>query len=168
MEQVAIGRWSVSTDADLRRAFDELLEPVYRYASRLAGTDRALAEDLAQDAFVRLVQEARNGDFTEVGVGWMVTVVRNRFIDHLRAARGGERVEVEDLAGAEVQFDESAWLVAKLHPIERLVLVAHHVDGFPVADVARMIGRSEHATESLLARARATARRKITPGGRNE
>ncbi|TPW11284.1 MAG: RNA polymerase sigma-70 factor, ECF subfamily [Acidimicrobiaceae bacterium] len=117
---------------------------------------------------MRLVQEARNGDFTEVGVGWMVTVVRNRFIDHLRAARGGERVEVEDLAGAEVQFDESAWLVAKLHPIERLVLVAHHVDGFPVADVARMIGRSEHATESLLARARATARRKITPGGRNE
>jgi DNA-directed RNA polymerase specialized sigma24 family protein len=49
-------------------------------------------------------------------------------------------------------------LVDRLEPLDRLVLVLHHVDGWSVRDVASAIGKSASATESLLVRARRAAR----------
>ena len=37
---------------------------------------------------------------------------------------------------------------------QRTALTFHYLDGLPVAELARQIGSSEHAAESLLARAR--------------
>jgi DNA-directed RNA polymerase specialized sigma24 family protein len=42
--------------------------------------------------------------------------------------------------------------------------VLKYVDDLPVADVARELGRSVHATESLLARGRASLRATMTEG----
>ncbi|MCX6521391.1 MAG: sigma-70 family RNA polymerase sigma factor [Actinobacteria bacterium] len=167
-------RWDVSDDESLRRVVEGVLDEVYRYASRLAGADRQLAEDLVQDAFVRLIRAARASRVVDVGPGWFFTTIRNRFIDHLRstsrldvglpdehAAAGGARGAV-----VTVDSDDSlAWLTDRLSPLERFVLVAHHVDGFGVSDVAGMIGKSVHATESLLVTARAHARRIVNTGG---
>jgi RNA polymerase sigma-70 factor (ECF subfamily) len=158
-------RWRVADDDALRLALSEALDPVHRYAGRLAGSDRQLAEDLVQDACERLIAAARASTIDEVGVGWFHTVIRHRFIDHLRSTSRLE-VGLPDQQPATGAPDESVeWLTGRLSPIERFVLVAHHVDGFGVVDVAEMIGRSEHATESLLATARAHARRLVAPGG---
>ncbi len=37
---------------------------------------------------------------------------------------------------------------------QRTALTFHYLDGLPVAELARQLGSSEHAAESLLARAR--------------
>lgn len=158
-------RWKVADDDALRRVLSEALEPVHRYASRLAGSDRQLAEDLVQDACERLIAAARASTIDEVGLGWFHTVIRHRFIDHLRAANRLDVGLPEEQPTAGVPDESAEWLTARLSPVERFVLVAHHVDGFGVVDVAEMIGRSEHATESLLATARAHARRLVAPGG---
>lgn len=159
-------RWEIGDDETLRRALDEALDDVYRYAGRLAGHDRQLAEDLVQDACERLIRSARSSTIGEVGLGWFHTVIRNRFIDHLRATRRLDVGLPHDEVGSGDVDGSTDWLVGRLSPVERFVLVAHHVDGFGVVDVARMIDRSEHATESLLATARAHARR-IVESGRN-
>jgi RNA polymerase sigma factor (sigma-70 family) len=84
-------RWPVSCEDDIRALYQACFDEVYRAAARLAGRDRALAEDLVQDAFVSLVRRARAGTLDEVGVGWLVTAVRNMFVDHLRRASAGDR-----------------------------------------------------------------------------
>ena len=51
-----------------------------------------------------------------------------------------------------------------LPPAQRAVLTFVAIDDLPVADVARLMGRSFGATQSLLARARETFRRAYPKG----
>jgi RNA polymerase sigma-70 factor, ECF subfamily len=160
-------RWQVRSEADVAAVYDALFDDIYRYAARIAGPDQAAAEDAVQEAFVSLVRAVRAGDVEEITVGWLHVAVRSRFIDHARRSRVAERTVMALRAArpAPEPADPApvADAVARLDPLDRLVLLQHHVDGHPVADVATMIGRSLRATESILARARIAARR--TMGG---
>jgi RNA polymerase sigma-70 factor, ECF subfamily len=48
--------------------------------------------------------------------------------------------------------------VARLPGPQRAALTLRYLDGLPVAEVAACLGRSVHATETLLVRARAALR----------
>jgi RNA polymerase sigma-70 factor (ECF subfamily) len=171
MNASAVTRWRVAGVDDLREVYDATFDEVYRYASRLAGSDRQLAEDLVHDAFVDAARRIGGGDAIEISIGWLYTVVRHRFIDHLRRRSTREQLMIETLAPPEhvdapvVECDGAALLVG-LSSLDRLVLVMHHVDGCSVREVADAIGRSRRATESVLARARERARRMSVEGGR--
>ena len=80
-------QWSVTNEAGLLDFYDHAFTPAYRYAARLVRGDHAAAEDLVQDAFVRLVRSMRSGDVSDVGVGWLITTIRRRFIDRLRSVK---------------------------------------------------------------------------------
>jgi RNA polymerase sigma-70 factor (ECF subfamily) len=159
--------------------YDEGLPHVYGYLLRRS--DRATAEDLTQEVFVGLARRVRAGTVGEsLTVGWLLTVARSRLLDHMRALQRSERklqlawsaAEPEARAGM-VDVDPSAEDLAPtteraleaLPPVQRYVLVLHHLDGYPVADVADAIGRSVRATESLLARARRTFRAEFEGAG---
>ena len=161
-------RWRVTSEAEIEVVFSSVFDDVHRYASRLAGSDRSLAEDLVQDAFVGLVRAVRNGDVDEVSIGWLLVSVRNRFHDHVRRERSARRVgrlravRDGDASPGPGDTDQALGMasaaLASLGAEERLVLVLHHVDGRSVREVAATIGKSVHATESILARARGVAR----------
>ena len=153
-------RWTVSSEDDVRAVYAACFDEVYRAAARLAGRDRALAEDLVQDAFVSLVRRARAGTLDEVGVGWLITAVRSRFVDHHRRtatrARSLRLVNVDHdvtptLSGPAVEAVEA------IDPLERFVVLMHDVDGYTVREVAEIIDKSVRATESILARGRRAA-----------
>ncbi len=74
-----------------RRAFDRLYEQtssrLFAVAVRIM-KDRAEAEDVLQDAFVRIWQRAgtfRSGQAR--AISWLITITRNLAIDRLRARR---------------------------------------------------------------------------------
>jgi len=72
--------------------------PVYNYVLRLVG-DRALAEDLTQEVFLRVFQGlprfSHNSKFTT----WLFQVTKNRVLDELRANERRPRgvVDIEDV-----------------------------------------------------------------------
>lgn len=150
--------WQVRTEADLRAVYQASYGEVYRYAARLAGPDRATAEDLVQDAFVSMVRAVRAGKLQEVTVGWLITAIRNRFTDLCRrnqtAARHLHLVGSDESTRGPADRGDTTDTLGGLQPIERLAVVLHHIDGYPVKQVASMIGKSASATESILARAR--------------
>lgn len=83
----------VATNRD-REAFAALFD---HYAPRLSaylqrlGADPALAEEIAQDAMVALWRKADQFDPAKSSVGtWLYRIARNRRIDLLRRAHGGE------------------------------------------------------------------------------
>jgi len=51
-------------------------------------------------------------------------------------------------------------VLGDLGPTHRAALVLRHVDALPVPEVAATLGRTVHATEALLVRARAAFRRR--------
>ncbi len=143
--------------------YDAALPEVYGYLLRRCGA-AALAEDLTADTFVAAVEAVRRGAVPSMSVAWLITVARNKLVDHWRRVAREERmlVLVDAEAGDEAHDDWDARLDAHLaHEVlgalgaaHRSALVLRHLDGLPVAEVARLIGRTTGATEVLLVRAR--------------
>ncbi len=159
------------TDEQILALYERSLVDVHRAASRLCGGDRAATEELVQDTYLALVRHCREHPGDEVGVGWLVTTCRNRFIDLHRAARRRVRREPAVAATAVVGgplvdggIAGDGGLLARLAalpPLQRAALVLRYGDDLPVGEVARVLGKSVHATESLLARGRSALR--VTP-----
>src|SRR3989475_10773073 len=68
-------------------AFDELLtryhHRLYRYLLRIV-REPALAEDLFQQTWLRVIEKARQFDERRSFEGWLFTIGRNLALDHLR------------------------------------------------------------------------------------
>lgn len=151
--------------------FSEALPVVYGYVRRRCGSDD-LAEDLTGRAFVRATAACSRGTVAEPSIPWLITIARNALIDHWRREAVRERIrgvvaEPVDYPGvrgpdpwnAVLDATRAEALLAELKPEHRAALTLRYLDDLPVAEVAEALGRSVHATESLLVRARAALRR---------
>ena len=77
--------------------------PVYNYVLRLVG-DRALAEDLTQEVFLRVFQGLPKFSLRSKFTTWLFQVTKNRVLDELRANERRPRLTValDDIAPLEV------------------------------------------------------------------
>ena len=156
------------TDADVMAYYERTCDEVYRYASRLAGGDRSRAEDLVQETFLTLVRQVRAGRTEPVDVGWAIATCRSRFLDQLRRDGSADRATGRAFERAPSTAPDvgAAEALARVPEEQRAALVLRYVDDLSVAAVARAIGRTVHATESLLARARDSFRNAYATGSR--
>jgi RNA polymerase sigma-70 factor, ECF subfamily len=151
-------------EAAFRAFYDRALPRVFGYLLNRVG-DRAVAEELTQQAFL----EATRGRAAYGGrsdpVVWVVGIARHKLADHFRQRDRDERRHVRLVREIDVAGDDAHWrasderdaILRALRPLTALqqaALVLRYADGLPVREVAERIGRSEDATESLLARAR--------------
>ena len=155
-----------ASEVAFRRFYDEALPRLYGYLFHRCRGDAALAEDLAQTAFSEAVRQRRSYDGRADPVTWLIGIARHKLVDHFREQEREERRRLR-LVVQELQLDPdgAAWreaderealfaAMSRLTAAQQAVLVLHYADGLPVREVARHIGRSESATESLLTRAR--------------
>jgi RNA polymerase sigma-70 factor, ECF subfamily len=166
----------VRDEARFRDWYDATLPRVYRYlAARCAG-DEALAEELTQQTFVEAIRRRDRFDGRSDVVTWICAIGRNKLVDHYRR-HGRDARRQEQLLSIQPQTVD-----APLHAVEtreaveaamaalpsdqRIALLFRYLDGLSVREVSRVIGRSEKATESLLARGRESFRRAF--GGRTD
>lgn len=142
---------------------DSTIDEVYRYALRLTGGNAAATADLVQETYLALMRHLSRHPHDPVGLPWLITCCRHRFLDGLRSARRHEHYgrKAFERERRDHPADQSALAssdtIAALHAltdVERAALVLRHVDGMPVAEVATELGRSVAATDSLLRRAR--------------
>jgi RNA polymerase sigma-70 factor, ECF subfamily len=152
-----VGSWGAFSDS-----YRSTMPIVYRYLYRGTAGDVPLTEELTQATFEVAVRAFGQGHHEALEPAWLQTVARNRLIDHYRRARlekakltliAGRRQLDVMLPGGIAPADAHAALEA-LGSDHRLALMLRYLDDLSVADVARLLGRSVRATESLLARAR--------------
>ncbi|MCU1663714.1 MAG: polymerase sigma-70 factor, subfamily [Pseudonocardiales bacterium] len=159
--------------AALLDLYDEALPQVYGYLLARCGWS-ALAEDLTAETFVAAVVACRRADPPVPSTAWLVGIARHKLVDHWRAAereqRGLRAVDAEP-APADDLWDErlDAMLAREVLDAQtgthRAALTLRYLDGLPVPEVARVLGRTVHATEALLVRARTAFRRSYTALG---
>ena len=134
----------------------------FRVALRMLG-DRAEAEDLAQEAMLRLWKIApdwRNGE-AKVST-WLYRVVSNLATDRLRRRRGGgldEAPEIEDgrasVLDEMIETDRATALQAALMALperQRQAVVLRHLEGMSNPEIAEAMEIGVEAVESLTAR----------------
>jgi RNA polymerase sigma-70 factor, ECF subfamily len=142
-----------------REFYDRALPVVYGYFFRRVGGSATVAAELTQETFASAVRTLHSGVVVEAQIPWIVSIARRRLVDHFRSSSSRRRA----MPGRPTQEDGStsaaesrlAGALASLSSDHRLVLVLRYVDDLTVAEVARSLGRSRRATESLLVRARA-------------
>ncbi len=152
--------------------YDRALPEVYGYVVRRC-PGQALAEDLTSEVFLAAVAAVRRGTVPELTTAWLIGVARHKLVDHWRREARAERsLHALGAAGAPAEddwtdaLDEGPALVAlaRLGAHHRSALVLRYLDGLPVAEVADHLGRTLHATEALLVRARTAFRRAYEEG----
>jgi RNA polymerase sigma-70 factor (ECF subfamily) len=152
--------------------YHRALPQVYGYLLPRCGS-AALAEDLTAETFMAAVAAARRDQPPELTVAWLVGVARHKLIDHWRRTdrerRGlrviGDRAEpVNDPWPEQLDVAAAHAALSRLSAYQRAALTLRYLDDLPVAEVAGHLGRSLHATETLLARARSALRRVYEEG----
>ena len=168
MERIARG-----DNAACRELVDRHLPPLFAFCQRVLG-NRADAEDVAQEVFVRAWAKAHNWSAGSAKVStWMHTVALNLCRDRLRRRQPVDIETVPEtadldpsaedrLGGQEIgqQIDRA---LAGLPDRQREVIVLSHYQHLDNPAIAEVLDISVQAVESLLARARRSLRQTLKP-----
>lgn len=146
-------------------AFAAFYEDTYRglwaYVARGVG-EPAVAEDIAQEAYVRLLQAVRGGTDVAKAKAYLYRIATNLVIDHgRRRGREVQREETPESPPPEFRphgdLDLSIDLdgaFTGLDVRQRLLLWLAYVEGYRHRDIGRILGVGESSVRVLLFRAR--------------
>ncbi|HEY5907751.1 MAG TPA: sigma-70 family RNA polymerase sigma factor [Vicinamibacteria bacterium] len=163
-------------DEAFRRAAVACLDGLYGFALTLS-RDRATAEDLVQETYVRAFAASRKAAPEDNLRGWLFTILGNIWKNERKRRRPEAVGDVEELAGGvpsrgpdphaalgqrELR-DELRGALDALPEAFREVVVLRCVEGFSYQEMARVVGCPAGTVMSRLARARALMRQALTP-----
>jgi RNA polymerase sigma-70 factor (ECF subfamily) len=146
------------TEIAYERAFEEHWSDVFRFA--LAWTnDWTSAEDLAQDAYLRLWNHRAHLDWNRPVLPWLLVTTRRLATDRFRALR---RRLLPTSQPATLDADPSLrarWLdvcaaMADLSSLERTALVMTAVEGASYDEAGLVLGTTAGALRAAVSRAR--------------
>lgn len=135
---------------------------VYRLAYARTGS-RADAEDVMQEAFLRLVRHRPAFDSEAHAKAWLLRVASNCAADLFRLPwRKREEPLDEDVSAPEEPGEGSVTqAVLSLPARYRIPIHLYYYEGYSVAEIADITGKSEGTVKSHLFRARALLRDKL-------
>lgn len=159
LAKVAVG------NADAFRAMVNRHLPVMLAVARRMLRDDAEAEDVTQEAMLRLWRSSQRLELGEYGARpWLRRVVSNLCIDRVRANRNTtvvddmpELPQAADQVAAIERRESASRVDAALKGLperQRLALILFHYDGASQVEIGKVMGISDEAVESLLSRAR--------------
>jgi RNA polymerase sigma-70 factor (ECF subfamily) len=184
LDTEAAGRKLVArAQAGDQRAFGELYTQharlIHSIIRHMVMHDDAAA-DLTQETFIRAWNSLPRLKEPRAFPGWLRMIALNITRDWVRAKKPTESLESDEEDGAEKQWaDDGAGPVEELEITEqqaqirdaiqrlnddqRLVVVMHHLEGRPVAEIGRELGIPVGTVLSRLARGREALRIKLAP-----
>jgi len=150
--------------------YEELRPRAFAIAYRMLGSVSE-AEDIVQEALLRLHRVVGAGERVESPEAYVATVVTRLGIDELRSARARREVyvgewlpeplltsEADDPAQQAEMADSLSLaflaVLERLSPEQRAVLLLREVFDYPYAQIAEIVGKSEPAVRQLAVRAR--------------
>jgi RNA polymerase sigma factor (sigma-70 family) len=143
---------------------------LFRFVRAATGDDEA-AEDVLQEAFVRLIREVAAGRPPDNAHAWLFRVATNLVVSQVRRARTAERhladLDRDLLAASPEQLvlltERDAELRVALDdlPTDARVALLLAARGFSGREIAHTLGRTEGAVRTLLCRSRIRVRERL-------
>lgn len=146
-------------------AFEKLFKMYYNEALLYVCSlthDRALAEDIVQEAFSKALTSIDNE--RDTFKYWLFKVSRNCYFDYLRKAKrltpidDRQRADEIELVQGIIEKEEYRALyeaISRLKENYREVVLLYYFDGMSVGEISKITGQSADNVKVLLFRARA-------------
>jgi RNA polymerase sigma-70 factor (ECF subfamily) len=174
----------IRAQADDDSSFGELLERnrnvVVNYLSRMV-TNRAIAEELAQDVFVRIYRSRQTYEPTAKFSTWLYRITTNVALNHFRDEKRSQNdvsLDVEDAAHArrtaldqapliedrlvrEVVREQIRRAVRALPAKQRAAIIMHKYEEMDYVQIAKVLGCTPSAVKALMFRAYETLRMRL-------
>lgn len=152
--------------------YDQYFSEVYRYV-RYRVNDDALAEDLASDVFMRLLEAAHKNQAPQSSLkGWLIATASHAVNDHLRRQYRRPEAELTDAlpdknpsvpsevdARAEKRMVRMAY--AQLTDEQQHVLALRFGQGYSLEETAAQMEKNVNAVKAVQFRALASLQRQI-------
>ncbi len=135
----------------VRRYADMVYRLAYSYVK-----NRADAEDVFQETFLRLVRKNPRFESEEHCKAWLLHVTANCAKNHLHSAWNRHTQPLEEwnaaqLSPEELHLEEA---LSQLTPDYRAVIHLHYFEGYKTEEIARILGCRPSTIRSRLKRAR--------------
>lgn len=152
--------------------YDQYFSEVYRFVLYRVG-DQSLAEDIASDVFIRLLEAVKDGRGPDSNIkGWLIGTASHVVTDHFRKKyrRPEEELpeslpDLEPGPASEVDQREQNRLVRgayqKLTPEQQDVLALRFGQGYSLEETASRMDKNVNAVKALQFRALAALQREI-------
>lgn len=174
---VAVGDLGVVDVVDRARdgdagAFAELydlyVDRVYRFVLYRVSGDRALAEDITSEVFVRALRKIKGFTWQGRDVGaWFLTIARNLVLDHFKSGRfrmemvgadpgEGDATKIVDPEDEALSRVSQADLYKAIHQLgneQQEVIYWRFLQGYSVAEAAVAMDKTDGAIKALQYRA---------------
>lgn len=160
------------TEQQILTIYRDTIDAFYGYVSRRCGGDRAMAEDVTQETWLRAIRSWQRMGVPDRPLPWLMTVARNLMLNERRrtppvpldAIRAteilGQATDSGSIDSAEiVQLVSNA--LARMPLRQRQLIEAFHFERSSVSRIAHALELSERAVEGRLRRARQNLRREL-------
>ncbi|HVL33471.1 MAG TPA: sigma-70 family RNA polymerase sigma factor [Actinomycetota bacterium] len=167
-----------------RQAFAALyrnyLPTVYKFLYYRLNANKAQAEDMTAEVFLRALRKIEDFNWTGADFGsWLLRIARNLVLDNAKSSRArleilndempeeaaGEARATEDSVMENLTNDGIYGAIKKLSPDQRDVITMRFIQGMDVTTVARALGKKEGTVRTLQFRGLKTLQKLLVKDG---
>ena len=143
--------------------YKRYIDKIYNYFWYRVGHDQDVAEDLAQETFVRAYNALSRFKVTEKSyLSYLLTIAHNLLVNHYRKPQPisieATGVDVPEEIWSDIETKDNIralWrAIQQLPSNEQNILYLKYRRGYKVSEIAKIVGKSENAVKLSLSRAR--------------
>lgn len=143
--------------------YTKYIDKIYNYFWYRVGHDQDVAEDLAQETFVRAYKALPRFKVTKKSyLSYLLTIAHNQLVNYYRSPKPisieATGVDVPEEIWSDFETKDnirSMWRAVQQLPLnEQDILYLKYQEGYKISEIAKIVGKSENAVKLLLSRTR--------------
>lgn len=151
--------------------YNQYKDKIFNYFWYRVNFNRALAEDLTADAFLKAFKGFGEFDHNRSFQSWMYAIAKNHLLNYYRTAnRETDLLEVEKMGVDELkkienrlELEQAFDLINQLSEYHREVLLMRFSDGLDNREIAEILDKDEGAVRTQISRALEELRKTVSP-----
>jgi RNA polymerase sigma-70 factor (ECF subfamily) len=159
-EETLVRRAQQNDQVALTQIYEDNFDRIYRYIVMKIG-DRTEAEDMTQQVFLKVLKSISSFKFKGMPfTSWLYRIAHNQVVDYLRKKSRRSTVPLDDSMPAfdddpgsvferKLAIEEVSVAARKLTSAQQEVIALRFTSELSVAEVARIMGRTEGAVKAL-------------------